>query len=109
MEAEVELDPAVDASPHRKAVELVEGVAAGVHAAAQDLGELSDQRAEPMAADARAEGDGYKLARLKLVAGLIGVGLDDLRQRETHRRIRRMSLITTASIAGMIMTLSSSF
>lgn len=68
-------------------------------------GELSDQRAEPIAADARAGGDGYKLARLKLVAGLIGVGLDDLRQRETHRRIRRMSLITTASIAGMIMTL----
>jgi tetratricopeptide (TPR) repeat protein len=68
-------------------------------------GELSDQRAEPIAADARAEGDGYKLARMKLVAGLIGVGLDDLRQREAHRRIRRMSLITAASFAGMIMTL----
>lgn len=68
-------------------------------------GELSDQRAEPIAADARAQGDGYKLARLKLVAGLIGVGLDDLRQREAHRRIRRMSLITAASLAGMIMTL----
>jgi tetratricopeptide (TPR) repeat protein len=68
-------------------------------------GELSDERAEPMAADARAGGDGYKLARLKLVAGLIGVGLDDLRQREVQRRVRRMSLITAASFAGMIMTL----
>ncbi len=68
-------------------------------------GELSDERAEPMAADARAGGDGYKLARLKLVAGLIGVGLDDLRQREVQRRVRRMSLITAASLAGMVMTL----
>jgi tetratricopeptide (TPR) repeat protein len=68
-------------------------------------GELSDERAEPMAADARAGGDGYKLARLKLVAGLIGVGLDDLRQREVQRKFRRMSLITAASFAGMVMTL----
>ena len=42
------------------------------------LGKLSMERVEPVAADARVEGDGYKLARLKLVAGLVGVGLDDL-------------------------------
>ena len=40
---------------------------------------------EPMAADARKKGDGRALARLKIIAGMIGVGLDDLRQRESQR------------------------
>ena len=66
---------------------------------------LSDESAEPVAADVRIAGDGYKLARLKLAAGLLGVGLDDLRQRQLQRRIRRMGLITTASVAGMVITL----
>lgn len=56
---------------------------------------------EPIAADLRPEGDGPALARLKLVAGLLGVGLDDLRQREAQRRQRRMAWIAAASVAGM--------
>ena len=35
---------------------------------------------EPIAADLRESGDGPALARQKLIAGLLGVGLDDLRQ-----------------------------
>lgn len=70
------------------------------------LGELSMERVEPVAADARVEGDGYKLARLKLIAGLVGVGLDDLRQREVQRRVRRLGLITAASLAGMVITMT---
>jgi len=41
-------------------------------------GVLSDQIGEPLAADARPQGDGKEAAKLKLVAGLIGVGYDTL-------------------------------
>ena len=46
---------------------------------------------EPLAADARPEGDGKERAFLKLVAGLLGVGYDALVQRETQRRNRRLA------------------
>jgi len=51
-----------------------------------DKGAITDQRAEPLAADLRETGDGPKFGFLKIVAGLIGVGLDDLVQRESARR-----------------------
>ena len=41
---------------------------------------------------------------LKIVAGMIGVGLDDLVQREAQRRQRRLYAITAASVAGMLFT-----
>jgi WD40 repeat protein len=44
---------------------------------------------EPIAADARREGDGEALARMKLVSGLLNVGLDELLRRERRRRIQR--------------------
>ena len=56
---------------------------------------------EPLAADARKQGDGRERAFLKLVAGLLGVGYDDLAQREAQQRHRRMAIITVASLAGM--------
>ncbi|QDP19635.1 toll/interleukin-1 receptor domain-containing protein [Sphingomonas xanthus] len=67
-------------------------------------GRPTDQRSEPIAADLREGGDGRKLGLLKIAAGLLGVGLDDLAQRDAQRRHRRQSLITAASIAGMIVT-----
>ena len=69
-----------------------------------EQGELSDRPSEPIAADARANGDGYKSARLKLVAGLLGVGYDGLRQRELQRYNRRLVGIASASLAGMVLT-----
>jgi eukaryotic-like serine/threonine-protein kinase len=54
---------------------------------------------EPLAADARAEGDGRDRAFLRLVAGLLGVGYDDLAQREAQRRQRRLVAIAAASLA----------
>src|SRR4051812_38796570 len=45
--------------------------------------------AEPIAADAREGKDGKRNALLKLVAGIIGVSYDQLRQRERQRRIRQ--------------------
>jgi tetratricopeptide (TPR) repeat protein len=67
-------------------------------------GELSSTRTEPIAADARAGKDGRTNAKLKLVAGMLGVGFDSLRQREQQRRQRKLLAIAAASIAGMVLT-----
>lgn len=67
-------------------------------------GRLTAQRAEPLAADLRESGDGRYMGLLKTAAGMLGVGLDDLAQREAHRRQRRMTIITAASLAGMLGT-----
>lgn len=60
-------------------------------------GRLTPERTEPIAADVRPEKDGRDNARLKILAGLLGVGFDELRQRERARRRRRMSLVATAA------------
>lgn len=56
---------------------------------------------EPLAADARPQGDGRDRAFLRLVAGLLGVSYDVLARRETQHRQRRLLAITTASLVGM--------
>ena len=62
---------------------------------------------EPLAADARPEGDGKRDARLKLLAGMLGVGFDALKQRDQHRRLRRLQatvaavLVLAAGFAGL--------
>ena len=65
-------------------------------------GALSSQRSEPIAADARSDKDGKANAKLKLIAGLLGVGFDALRQRELARRNKRLALIAAASVTGMV-------
>lgn len=70
-----------------------------------DNGMLSNERAEPVAADARLGGDGRHMARLKIIAGMLGLGFDDLRQRDMRQRHRRMLAITVASVTGMALTL----
>lgn len=67
-------------------------------------GHQTSKRAEPLAADFREGGEGRRLAFLKLVAGMLGVGLDELVQRETTRRQRRLAYLAAASIAGMAVT-----
>lgn len=54
---------------------------------------------EPIAADFRRSHDGAKLARLKIVAGLTGLALDELIQREAQRQLRRVIAVTVASLA----------
>ncbi len=68
-------------------------------------GELSDEPAEPIAADARQGKDGKANARVKLLAGLLGLGFDDLRQRELQRRNRRLALITGSAVVGMVVAI----
>lgn len=57
---------------------------------------------EPLAADFRATGDGERLGLLKLVAGLIGVGLDELIQRDAQRRLQRVTAVTVTAVAAML-------
>jgi tetratricopeptide (TPR) repeat protein len=67
-------------------------------------GALTDLRCEPIAADARPAKDGRNDARLKLIAGLLGLSLDELKQREAQRRHRRAMLLVAASLGGMAIT-----
>jgi tetratricopeptide (TPR) repeat protein len=64
---------------------------------------LCEGGVEPLAADLRKEGDGRRLGLLKLVAGLAGVGLDALVQRDATRRIRRISYLTAGAVAAMLL------
>ncbi len=57
---------------------------------------------EHVAADARTHADGRRNAQLKIIAGMLGVGLDDLKRRDLQRRQRRLVAITVASVSGLI-------
>ena len=59
---------------------------------------------EPVAADARREGDGRRNAMLKIAAGLLGVGFDSLKQRDVRRRQRRMAATTAVSVLVAMVT-----
>ena len=62
---------------------------------------------EPIAADARPEADGKNNARLKLLAGMLGVSFDALKQRDVQRKARRLRLaistvvLLAVSFAGL--------
>ena len=60
-------------------------------------GELTDEPAEPIAADARPGKDGKSDAKLKLIAGILGLGFNDLKQRELAARNRRLSLLSAVA------------
>ena len=67
-------------------------------------GELSSTRTEPIAADARPGKDGRSNAKLKLIAGILGVGFDALRQREQQRRQLQLLRVASGAAAGMVLT-----
>ncbi|GAA4641659.1 hypothetical protein GCM10023115_01210 [Pontixanthobacter gangjinensis] len=62
---------------------------------------LRDGR-EPLAADLRKDQDGPRLGFLKVVAGIAGVPLDALVNRDAQRRVRRVTAITVAALAAMV-------
>ncbi len=57
---------------------------------------------EPLATDLRRERDGQRLGLLKLVAGITGLGLDDLVQRDATRRVRRVTAVTAGAMAAVL-------
>lgn len=66
--------------------------------------QLTAERQEPIAADIRPGKDGRANASLKIIAGLLGVGFDELRQREVERARRRRLAVAAGvlAIAGAI-------
>lgn len=59
---------------------------------------------EVLAADLRPEGDGRDEAKLKLIAGLLGIPFNSLRRREAA--VARKRLLITQAIAGSMMLLA---
>jgi len=53
---------------------------------------------EPIAADARPTADGRTNAKLKLLAGMLGVSFDALKQRDAQRQVRRLQQILGAAL-----------
>jgi tetratricopeptide (TPR) repeat protein len=53
---------------------------------------------EPLAADARKWADGRLLAKLKIISGILGINLDDLRRRDMQRRHRLWLLSTGGAL-----------
>lgn len=64
----------------------------------------SGERTEPLASDVRKWADGKSLAKLKLVAGILGIRLDELRQRDMQRRRRNWVLISISLLSIIILT-----
>ncbi|MBY6204529.1 toll/interleukin-1 receptor domain-containing protein [Halomonas denitrificans] len=62
-----------------------------------DLNSTAVREDMPLAADARRGGDGKRLARLKLAAALLGLGLDELVRRDERRRAARFRWIAIGS------------
>ena len=60
-------------------------------------------RAEPLAADLRFDGEARRAGLLKLIAGMLGISLDELVQREATQRHRRLAWTTAASLSGMVL------
>lgn len=54
--------------------------------------------AEPVGADFRRGGDGFRMGTVKLVAGMLDLRLDQIIQRDLQRRQRRVTTITMLSL-----------
>ena len=59
-------------------------------------------RFEPVAADLRPGKGAFRLALLKLLSGMLGVGLEDLVHRDTRRRNRQLVALTAASLGAAV-------
>lgn len=58
---------------------------------------------EPLAADVRKWADGKRVAKLKVIAGLLGLRLDELRQRDLQRRRKRQAIMALGFVAVLTM------
>ena len=56
------------------------------------------QRCEPLASDLRRYADGRRIGLLKIIAGILGIRLDELRRRDAQRRFRRRLANTAAAV-----------
>jgi hypothetical protein len=72
-------------------------------------GALTDEREEPIAADARPQGDGKEIAKQKIVAGLLGIPLDQIMRRAERARRRRNRIRAAAAAAVVVVLATGSF
>lgn len=87
---------------HPEAPILVALAGGEPHDAMPDV--LRSDEVEPLCADFRKQGDGKRLAFLKIVAGLADLPLDTLVQREAQRQVRRVMAVTAgAAVLVLIM------
>jgi hypothetical protein len=71
-------------------------------------GEISEQPAEPIAADVRPGKDGKTNALFKLLSGVMAVGYDELRQRERQRQ-RQRRLRFSALVVAVLLLVSTTY
>lgn len=81
---------------------LLECFPAAVRYRVADDGSLTEEKTEPIAADARKGKDGRTNAKFKLLAGILNVGYDELKQREKKRRMMQQ-LRLAAGVASLIL------
>jgi tetratricopeptide (TPR) repeat protein len=95
----VDGEPGASATPGREAEECFPKTL--IRKVGADLQPTEEWEDAPLAADARAEGDGKRGAKLKLAAALLGVGLDALVRRDERRRAARRRWAMSGMAAGM--------
>lgn len=71
-------------------------------------GQVTELPAEPIAADARPGKDGKQNALLKVLSGVMGVGYDELRQREKQRQRKQRVRLAAATI-GVVLLVSATY
>jgi tetratricopeptide (TPR) repeat protein len=99
----VDGEPGASASADPRLAELECFPDALIYRLGED-GNLTSERGEPIAADVRPHKDRKSDALLKLLAGMLAIGLDELKRREARRRQRRMIALVAASVTGMVIT-----
>lgn len=70
---------------------------------------VNGQPLEPMAAQLDDDADGRDNARLKIIAGLLGVGFDELKRRDLIARNRRLALLSMLSLGVAAVTIALAF
>ena len=65
-------------------------------------GAITDELAEPLAPDARDQGDGRQRATAKVVAGLLGLAFDEVIRREEQARRRRVAIVAGLGVGAFM-------
>src|SRR3984885_2495723 len=71
--------------------------------------ELTGEREEPIAADARPQGDGKEIAKRKVIAGLLGVGFDEIARRADRAQRRRNLLRGGMGLFAAVLVAATAF
>jgi hypothetical protein len=92
---------------NKEGSELEECFPPAVRYRVNESGELTDVGTEPIAADARKGKDGRVNSRFKLLAGILEIGYNELKQREKQReRAHRIRLAATTAAVFLVTLLA---